>query len=154
MVASLRVNLSVRIMSKDFRRQDYHRYKKLGKKWRKPKGRQSKLRRGKAGNSPKPSIGFRTERKDRYKISGKLPVVVNNINDLKKITEEKVAVISGKIGLRKLSVILKEAEKRKIAIVNTKRKKKVERREKAIKGRAKKEDKKKKKTPEKKNGKE
>ena len=32
-------------MAKRFKRQEYARYKKLGDKWRKPRGRTSKMRR-------------------------------------------------------------------------------------------------------------
>ena len=49
-------------MSKDFKRQEYARYKKLGTKWRRPRGKTSKMRRYEAGKPAMPSIGYRTPR--------------------------------------------------------------------------------------------
>ncbi|WP_461461273.1 eL32 family ribosomal protein, partial [Methanobrevibacter sp.] len=45
-------------MSKQFKRQEYARYKKLGDKWRKPRGRTSKMRRYEAGKPKMPAIGY------------------------------------------------------------------------------------------------
>ena len=49
-------------MSKDFKRQEYARYKKLGIKWRRPRGKTSKMRRYEAGKPDMPAIGYRTPR--------------------------------------------------------------------------------------------
>src|SRR3989338_6633393 len=45
-----------------FERQDVFRHKRLKSKWRYPTGNQSKLRKSKAGNIKKPSIGFGSRR--------------------------------------------------------------------------------------------
>ena len=47
-------------MSKQFKRQEYARYKKLGTKWRRPRGKTSKMRRYEAGKPAMPAIGYRT----------------------------------------------------------------------------------------------
>ncbi|MBI5347449.1 MAG: 50S ribosomal protein L32e [Candidatus Aenigmarchaeota archaeon] len=111
-------------MSKKFKRQDYFRYKKLGAKWRRPKGRQSKMRKAKAGNHKTPSVGFRGPMAGRYKISGKIPVVVRGLPDIGKLDGEKIAIISSGIGMKKMLQVSEELEKRKIAIANPKRVKK------------------------------
>ena len=48
-----------------FRRRDWHKYKRLGKKdkkkvkWRKPKGRHNKMRESRKGYAASPSIGMK-----------------------------------------------------------------------------------------------
>ena len=67
-------------MSKDFKRQEYARYKKLGTKWRRPRGETSKMRRYEAGKPAMPSIGYRTPRATRgLHPSGYKDVLVNNM---------------------------------------------------------------------------
>ena len=48
--------------NKRFKRQEYARYKKLGIKWRRPRGKTSKMRRYEAGKPDMPAIGYRTPR--------------------------------------------------------------------------------------------
>ena len=43
--------------NKRFKRQEYARYKKLGIKWRRPRGKTSKMRRYEAGKPDMPAIG-------------------------------------------------------------------------------------------------
>ena len=70
-------------MSKDFKRQEYARYKKLGTKWRRPRGKTSKMRRYEAGKPAMPSIGYRTPRATRgLHPSGYKDVLVNNMKEL------------------------------------------------------------------------
>ena len=108
---------------KKFIRQDYFRYKKLGIKWRKAKGRQSKLRLGKKGAGIKPRIGRKTP-------SERL-IVVNNISDLSKISATKI-LIGGNVGNKKALTIAEEAKKRNILVLNKRRLKKAEKIRKAI----------------------
>ena len=44
--------------NKRFKRQEYARYKKLGIKWRRPRGKTSKMRRYEAGKPDMPAIGY------------------------------------------------------------------------------------------------
>src|SRR3989344_7470508 len=108
---------------KKFIRQDYFRYKKLGIKWRKPKGRQSKLRLGKKGAGIKPRIGRKTP-------SERL-IVINNISDLSKTTATKI-LIGGNVGNKKALMIAEEAKKKNILVLNKRRLKTAEKIRKAI----------------------
>ena len=47
----------------NFKRQEWFRYKKLGEKYRKPKGKTSKRRRYEARKPAMPSIGYRIPKK-------------------------------------------------------------------------------------------
>ncbi len=52
----------IKWLIKRFKRQEYARYKKLGIKWRRPRGKTSKMRRYEAGKPDMPAIGYRTPR--------------------------------------------------------------------------------------------
>lgn len=115
-------------MKKKFIRSDYTRYSKLGKnrkklqKWRKSKGRHSKIRQ-KWGSHPKaPSVGFKTPKKESGKINDKFPIIVRNVKDLGKADKSNV-IILGKIGAKKKLEIIKLADELKIQIVNVRRSK-------------------------------
>ena len=76
-------------MSKDFKRQEYARYKKLGIKWRRPRGKTSKMRRYEAGKAAMPSIGYRTPRATRgLHPSGFNDVLVENVEQVKALNPE------------------------------------------------------------------
>ena len=121
------------IKKRKFKKQDYHRYRKLKKGWRKPIGRQSKLRKGKSGNSPKPRIGYGSNRKTRGYVQGKKVLFVTNLSQLNIEKDEKIGVmISGKIGLKKFDEIIKKAQEIGLTILNPKKMKKVSKRAKLV----------------------
>jgi large subunit ribosomal protein L32e len=122
----------------NFLRRSVDRYSKLGLRrkkkqvWRKPKGRDNKMREKRRGYMSVVSIGYGTDKKVKGMIEEKKPVIVNNLKDLEKVGKENIVVI-GKIGARKKLEIIKEAEKKKIEIANVNSKKfvkKVERKKK------------------------
>ncbi|MDI6655354.1 MAG: 50S ribosomal protein L32e [Candidatus Hydrothermarchaeota archaeon] len=106
-------------MSKEFKRAEYFRYKKLGEKWRKPRGKHHKMRKYIGGKLPSPATGYATKAELRYlHPSGYREVLVHNLKDLESVDREKQAVrISGKVGKRKREIILKEAEKLKLKVL-------------------------------------
>lgn len=110
-------------MKKSFIRRDSARYLKLGKlrkkarKWRKPTGRDNKMRLKLSGYPKVVQLGYRTEKSGRDKINGKMPKVVNNINDLLKIEKNEIALI-GKVGKKKKLEIAKKANEKKIEFAN------------------------------------
>ena len=116
-----------------FKRQDYHRFRKLKNGWRKATGRQSKQRKGKVGNCPNPKVGFGNDKKRRGFVQGKKVLFVSNMNDLNVEKNEKLGVmISGKIGLKKFEDIYKKAQEIGFTILNPKRIKKVSKRAKLV----------------------
>lgn len=114
--------------NKTFVRQDSTRYSKLGKKrktlqkWRKPKGRDSKMRLSRKSYPATVSVGYKTSRKESGKIDGKVPVLVYNIADLEKIGKDSVAIMA-KVGAKKKLEMIKFAEDKKIKIANVKKQK-------------------------------
>ncbi len=118
---------------KKFLRDNSFRHKRVGKKWRKPKGKQNKRRRHFGSKAVIPKIGYGSPADERHlHPSGLEDVLVSNVNDLEGLEPEKHAVrVEGSVGLRKRSLILKAAEKKNLRLLNV-NESKVEKRKKSI----------------------
>ncbi len=103
-----------------FRRQEWFRYKRLGTKWRKPRGLHSKMRRSLKYRPKMPSIGYGSPREVRnLHPSGFKEVLVYNPNDLETINPSlEAARIGHGVGTRKRKIIEKKAAELKIRILN------------------------------------
>ncbi len=112
-------------MSKRFKTQDYHRYKKLGTRWRKPKGRHSKLRAGKSGSGIAVSIGHGTSKAIRGKIRKMECLIASSVNDLNGAKE--AILISSTVGSKKAASIVEAAKQRGLKILNMKKVRRSER---------------------------
>jgi len=106
-----------------FLRQEWHRYKRLGKKWRKPTGLHSKLRRNKNYRPALVRVGYGSPCKVRgLHPSGFREVMVFNPSDLEKLDPAtEAARVGGSVGKRKLENIYNEADSRSIRILNRKK---------------------------------
>ncbi|MAG45362.1 MAG: hypothetical protein CMH63_01145 [Nanoarchaeota archaeon] len=102
-----------------FLRQDTNKAKGMRVKWRKPRGRHSKLRLNKAGHRKKPSQGFRTPKSNRHLVSGKRIHLVNNLQDLSSLKNATI-LLSTKLGLKKKLEILKKAKELDLQVLNIK----------------------------------
>ena len=104
-----------------FIRQDAHKKKRLGNKWRKPKGLHSKMRLGFKGHPRKISSGYGSpklvEGADR---TGLMPKIICNRQDLEGLKEKEGAVISGSVGKKKKLEMLNLAIEKDIAVINIK----------------------------------
>jgi large subunit ribosomal protein L32e len=118
----LKLRKRIKKKKPEFKRQEWFRKKSLGKKWRKPRGIHSKLRRQEKakGSLPKPGYGSPSVVRGLDR-KGYREVVVRNVKDLKNINpKEDVAVISKTVGRKKKFEILEEANKRNIKVSNYK----------------------------------
>ena len=101
-----------------FLRRIHHKYVKLGRNrrkkgvWRAPKGRDNKLRDKRRGYSATVSVGYRRKSTDRKEI-----LVINNVNDFKKVGKQSEIFI-GKVGKKKKLEILNKAKEMKIEFSN------------------------------------
>jgi len=101
-----------------FLRRTWDRYNKLGKGrkkkqvWRRPKGRDNKMREKRKGYPIVVSVGYKKKMSERKRIR-----VVRNIEDLEKIKKNEIVII-GNIGKKKKVEIAKKATKMKIPIQN------------------------------------
>lgn len=104
-----------------FRQVGAHNYSKLGlrrrkkQKYRRPGGGDNKIRLNRAGRVRKVKIGFRNENSQRGLIQGKKPIMIYNINDLKKIEKSFIGII-GKIGNKNKKIIAEKIIKDKISL--------------------------------------
>jgi large subunit ribosomal protein L32e len=101
-----------------FLKRTWNRYSKLGKRkkkkqvWRRPKGRDNKMRKKRKGYPMVVSMGY------KKKISEKKHIrVVRNVEDLEKIKKNEMIII-GDIGKKKKIEVAKKAIKMKIPIQN------------------------------------
>jgi len=90
-----------------FIRQEGHRYKKLGMKWRKPRGMHSKMRIGKIYRQNIVSIGYRGPKKARYlHPSGFKEVLVHNLKEVEAVDPVTEAIrIAHGVGTKKREAI-------------------------------------------------
>ncbi|MEK6875303.1 MAG: eL32 family ribosomal protein [Nanoarchaeota archaeon] len=106
-----------------FIRRNYKRHPSIGKGrkkkhiWRKPKGRDNKMREKRRGYPATVSIGYGNSRKLKGKINEKTPIVVITLKDLEKIGKDSIAIL-GNIGNKKKIEIVKKANEKKIEIFN------------------------------------
>lgn len=112
-------------MSKRFKRQDYTAYKKLGIKWRKPKGHQSKQRVKKGGSGPMPRIGYGTKKAIRVSVP-----VIRNVKDMEPV--KGAARIASGVGAQNVLAIADKAKQLGIEILNMKKVRRAERITKSI----------------------
>lgn len=107
----------------NFIRQDAHKKKRLGKKWRKPKGIHSKIRRRLKGHRKRVEIGYCSPSKVKFlDKSGLKNILVKSVNEIKNVgPKDEGVTISGKTGLKKKVEIVKEALKSNIKILNIKK---------------------------------
>ncbi|MBS3050622.1 MAG: hypothetical protein J4400_00535 [Candidatus Aenigmarchaeota archaeon] len=100
-------------MSKRFKSQDYFRYPKLGKRWRKPKGLQSKLRLEKGGSGMKAAIGYGSPHTPQ-------PLLVTSMKDLEKDCSNGI-IFSSRLGSKKTAVLAAKTKELGIKVVNMKK---------------------------------
>ena len=103
-----------------FVRQESWRYGRLAETWRKPKGKDNKMRRQLSGAPRLVKIGYRSPRKARgLHPSGYTDNIVFNVNDLASLDPSKDAArIAHAIGQRKRLLILAEARTKGIKVLN------------------------------------
>jgi large subunit ribosomal protein L32e len=103
-----------------FMRQEYPKLKRLYERWRRPPGVDSKKLEGKRGKGALPSIGYGSPRKDwGLHPSGLKPVRIANLKELSLLKSGvNGAIIASQVGRRKRNLIIKEANKLKIVVLN------------------------------------
>lgn len=99
-----------------FLRRSSDRYSKLGirrkkkQKWKRPNGRDNKMREKRRGYPAVVSIGYGTGRKEKK-------IIIMNVKDLEKIKENQ-KIIVGRIGRKNKIEIAKTAKEKKIKLDN------------------------------------
>jgi large subunit ribosomal protein L32e len=106
-----------------FVRQESWRYDRLSPSWRRPKGKDNKMRLQVSGVPRLVKVGYRGPKLGRgLHPSGYTEVMVYNTNDLKRVDPTKNAIrIGHTVGRRKRVAILEEASTQKIKVLNPQR---------------------------------
>lgn len=103
-----------------FRRQEWFRFVRLGEKWRRPRGKDSKMRLGMKGKPAMPSIGYRSPKQARgIHPCGLKEVRIENVGELEKVDAGKQAIrIASRVGRREREKILARASELGIKVLN------------------------------------
>ena len=103
-----------------FRKQCHHKFKRLTKAWRRPRGLQSKQRAGILGKGAMATVGYGSPVLTKgLHPSGYDEVLVHNANDVFYVDPEFEAIrISGKVGGKKKAHILAVAAEHNIKVLN------------------------------------
>jgi large subunit ribosomal protein L32e len=116
----IRLRKQIKNRTPEFLREEWFRYKKIPRNWRRPDGMTSKMRINLKYRPSKVRIGFRGPKEARgLHSSGFEEVMVYNVNDLGLINKEtQAARIGGSVGTRKRLEIEKKAEELEVRILN------------------------------------
>src|SRR2546422_449722 len=117
---SLRLRREIARRRPTFYRQEWFRHPRLGLKWRKPQGGQSKLRRHMGWRINVVSIGFRGPKSSRgLHPSGFREILVHAPSELKGVDPKTHAIrIAGTVGGRKRQRILEDANELGLRVLN------------------------------------
>jgi large subunit ribosomal protein L32e len=116
----LRIRKLQKSKKPDFIRQESWRYKRVKSSWRRPRGRDSRMRKKDAGWPKSVSIGYRSPRK----VSGLHPsgfeeILIYNPKDLEKVNSKNVVRIGHTVGLKKRLMIIEKASELNLRVLNT-----------------------------------
>ncbi|AEF96444.1 50S ribosomal protein L32e [Methanotorris igneus] len=116
----MRVRFKQKMKKPKFLRQEWFRYKRLGEKWRKPKGRHSGMRLQLKHRPAIVKVGYRSPKLVRgLHPSGLEDVLVHNVKELEQLDPKtQGARIAATVGKRKRIEIIKRARELGIRILN------------------------------------
>lgn len=117
---ALRLRKRLKRSKPDFVRHESWRYDRLKENWRRPRGIDNKMRRKIKGWPSTVNVGYRGPKASRsIHPSGYEEVLVHNAEELNTINPETQAVrIAHTVGKKKRTLILVEARKKKIVVLN------------------------------------
>ncbi|PNX47360.1 MAG: 50S ribosomal protein L32e [Thermoplasmata archaeon M9B1D] len=118
--AKLQIRRQIKKRTPEFLREEWFRYKRISKNWRRPDGITSKMRINLKYRPSKVRIGFRGPQETRgLHPSGFEEVIVYNVSDLESINPKtQAARIGGSVGTKKRINIEKKAEELDIRLLN------------------------------------
>jgi len=119
----LPIRKEIKDRTPNFYREEWFRYKRLGKSWRRPDGITSKMRRNYKYRPSKVRVGFRGPKKVRgLHPSGFEEIRICTVSDLENIDPKTQAVrISSGVGMRKRLQIQEKAKELDVRVLNEQR---------------------------------
>lgn len=117
----LEIKKKIKAKNPKFKRQDYHKWNRLGATYRKGKGMHSKMRHKKKGVLKYVQSGYRTPAAIRnYTKHGFKNITIATIAQLEKVNPKDEAITISKVGMKRRMELVAEATKRKIKVLNLK----------------------------------
>jgi len=130
----LKIREKIKSRKPKYLRQDAHRVKKLDKKWRRPRGMHSKMRKRLKSYRRNPEIGYGSPKEVKYlNKEGLMPVLIKSKKDIESANENNILIISRTIGLRKKLEILRQVKSKGLKVENIEVDKFIEENEKMLK---------------------
>lgn len=119
---ALRVRTRARNKKPAFERPESWRYDKFSLSWRRPRGLDNKVRRKIKGWPPSPSMGYKGPKATRgLHPSGYREILVSNVKAVSTVDPATQAIrIAHTVGRKKRALIVAEAEKLNIKVLNIK----------------------------------
>jgi len=116
----LQTRKSIKKRTPEFLREEWFRYKRIPKNWRRPDGITSKMRINLKYRPSKVRVGFRGPKEVRgLHSSGFEEIIVYNVHDLEEVNPKtQAARIGGTVGTKKRIEIEKKAEELDVRILN------------------------------------
>ena len=115
---SLEARKIIKEKKPDFPRTDANKIKRLSRSgWRRAKGRDNKIRRRLRGARPSPSFGSPKAVRGMHP-RGMFEAIVFNLKDLADVGKEVVVRIAATVGNRKKIMVVREAKKRGLHVLN------------------------------------
>jgi large subunit ribosomal protein L32e len=120
---SLKSKASMKKKLPKFSRQSSHKKKRLGTKWRRPKGLHSKVRLQFRSRKKIVKIGYGTHKELKHvNKQGLKETLVHNLKDIEKIDAKAEGILIAKgVGLKNRIEMVREAIKKNIVIINVKK---------------------------------
>ena len=112
------------MVTKTFHRTKYWAYVKLGsrqksmRRYKRPTGRHNKSRQKWRSRPPMVEIGYKNKCQTAGMINEKMPIIVNNIQELKRLNPKQNIAIFAKIGKKNKIEMAREAQAKNIEIYN------------------------------------
>ena len=115
----LKVRKSIKSRKPQFIQQDYHKKRRLSKKWKRPTGLQSKMRHQFRGYARRVKQGWRSPVEIRgYHGKGFEAILIRNPSELDTVKKEQGIIISANVGLKKRLDIIARAQVLGLKILN------------------------------------
>jgi len=115
----LEVRKKIKGKKPEFIQQDYHKKRRLSKKWKRPTGLQSKMRHQFKGYNRRVKQGWRSPVEIRgYHGKGLKVLLVRTLKDIESADKDLGLIIQSSVGLRKKLILLEAAEKKGLTVLN------------------------------------
>ena len=102
----------------EFIKHDARKLRRVGSSWRLPRGKKNRDKRQHKGHRKLPQEGFMRPKDKRYKIAGKVPILVQSINDISQLDQNNIVILSSSLSKKKKDVIFRKCQERNIRVLN------------------------------------